>query len=419
MKKWVGWICFFLIVVGLAVGGFFLAASFDRDTFEFKEVEILDYDDYSLNDFVYQDIVCKKGKCNFKDKDVIFNISDVKELGPQDITLKLEYEGEVFEKTFHVDVVDKKKPEIILNETFVILDLNEKLDAASYISEVKDNYDTLDILDVKIENDVDLKNPGDYEIVYTISDSSGNVGEAILKVKVKGEREVISSNNDLNNHQKEEVKEQVTLTYSVSSLFNDSGEILQEQELSLMTKDIELGWDTTFKVTASISSSGKVGIIISKNEITGNELTGFNGALPQARSKEVKANDEASFEYTFSEEGTYYVSVVGWDEDNQVIVKKDFCLNLTKSDEVKDMKILTEDHSSYLTIDATYIGGPDSLYFDAAISKSNDPNIEEAFVYEDDEIRLYYTSGCYYEILGAIFDESGKMLLAKTITIQK
>lgn len=59
------------------------------------------------------------------------------------------------------------------------------------------------------------------------------------------------------------------------------------------------------------------------------------------------------------------------------------------------------------------------MYFDAAISDTNDPNIEEAFVYENDEIRLYYTQGYSYEILGALFDESGNMILAKTITIQK
>ena len=42
IMKWVGWISFFLVVIGLAVGGFFLASSFNRDTFLFKEVELLD-----------------------------------------------------------------------------------------------------------------------------------------------------------------------------------------------------------------------------------------------------------------------------------------------------------------------------------------------------------------------------------------
>lgn len=414
--KWVGWIGFFLVIIGLAVGGFFLVSSFDRDTFEFKEVEILDYNDYTLNDFVKQDIICNDKTCTFKDKDVVFTISEVKELGPQDVILKLEYEGENFEKTFHVDVVDQKKPEIILNESAIILDLNEKWDAASYIAEVKDNYDTLNVDDIEIENHVDLKKAGDYEVVYTIKDSSGNVGKSVLKVKVKGEKEVVSSSDD----KKEEiVKEKVTLNYSVTGLFSDSGNILEGANQKIVTKNIELGWDTAFKVTASISGSGKVGVIVSKKEITGNELSAFNGALPQASSKKVKANESASFEYTFSEEGTYYVSVIGWNEDNNIVVKKDFCLNLSVPDEVKDMKLITEDHGTYLTLDCAFIGGPDSLYFDAVISDTNDPNIEKAFVYENDEIRLYYTAGYYYEILGALFNNAGDIVIAKTITIQK
>ena len=363
MKKWVGWICFFLVVIGLAVGGFFLAASFDRDTFEFKEVEILDYDDYSLNDFVYQDVICNNKGCMFKDKDVIFTLSDVKELGAQDITLNLEYEGEVFEKTFHVDVVDKKAPEIILSETVVLVDLNEAIDEASYISEVKDNYDNLSVEDVAVENLVDLKKAGDYEIVYTVKDSSGNVGESVLKVKVKGEREVISSDNVSHNSPKEEEKEQITLTYSVSGLFNGNGVILQGKTPDSVTKDIELGWDTTLKFTSTIDTSGRIRYIISKNEITGNELTPIGGrGFPVIGEDQVLEGEEASFEYTFTDSGTYYVSIVVFDLDNEIAIKKDFRLNLTESDEVKDMKIITEDHGTYLTIDATYIGGPDTLY---------------------------------------------------------
>ena len=209
MMKWVGWIVFFLVIIGLAVGGFFLASSFDADTFEFKEVEILDYDDYTLNDFVKQDIICNDKACTFKDKDVIFTISEVKELGPQDVTWKLEYEGEKFEKTFHVDVVDKKNPEIVLNKSAIIVDLNEKIDTASYIAEVTDNYDTLSVDDIEIENNVDLKKAGDYEVVYTIQDSSGNIGKSVLKVKVKGEKEVISSSDD--KKEEEVVEEKITV----------------------------------------------------------------------------------------------------------------------------------------------------------------------------------------------------------------
>ena len=417
--KWVGWIGFFLVVIGLAVGGFFLASSFNRDTFLFKEVELLDYNDYTLNDFVEQDVICKNEKCTFKDKDVIFTISEVKELGPQDVTLKLEYEGENFEKTFHVDVVDKKEPEIILNEKAIIVDLNEKIDVASYITEVKDNYDTLNVDDIEIENNVDLKNPGDYEIVYTIKDSSGNIGKSILKVKVKGDREVTSSKDD---KKEEVVKEKIALNYSVSGLFSDSGTLLQGKTQSLVNKDIEIGWDSTFKVKASIDAKGKVGLIVSNKEITGNELEVFNGALPQIDAKEVKTNETASFEYTFNKEGTYYVSVIAWDEDNQVVVKKDFCLHLSVPDEVKDMKITTEDKGSYLVIDCDYIGGGDNTYyFIVAITDSDDPKAgsEEIIVTEDNEIRLYYTSGYYYNLAGMLVTENEDLVMMKTLKVQK
>ena len=412
--KWVGWISFFLVVIGLAVGGFFLVSKFDKDTFQFKEVEILDYGDYSLNDFVEQDVICNDKICTFKDKDVDFTISEVKELGKQDVTLKLEYEGENFEKTFHVDVVDQKNPEIILNESAIILDLNEKIDAVSYVAEVKDNYDTLSVDDIEIDDNVNLKKTGDYEIVYTIKDSSGNQGMAILKVKVKGEREIISSNDS----KKEEEVEKITLNYSISGLFSDSANIIEGNNPSIANKNIEFNWDNTLKGTASINSDGKVGLIISKEKITGNE-TSLSNSLPQVKSKKVSKGESVSFQYTFDEEGTYYVSIMVWNDDNKVIIRKDYCLNIMNPSEVKDMKLITEDHGTYLTIDCAFIGGPDSLYFDAAISDSNDPNIEEAFVYENDEIRLYYKAGYYYEILGALFDEDENIVIAKTLKIQK
>ena len=90
MKKYIGWTIFFLAIVGLAIGGYFIVANLDTETFQFKEVKTLDYNDFTLHDFVEQDIVCNDKACTFKDKDVIFTISEVKELGPQDVTLKLE-----------------------------------------------------------------------------------------------------------------------------------------------------------------------------------------------------------------------------------------------------------------------------------------------------------------------------------------
>lgn len=300
MKKYIGWTIFFLAIVGLAIGGYFIVANLDTETFQFKEVKTLDYNDFTLHDFVEQDIVCNDKACTFKDKDVIFTISEVKELGPQDVTLKLEYEGEKFEKTFHVDVVDKKNPEIVLNKSAIIVDLNEKIDTASYIAEVTDNYDTLSVDDIEIENNVDLKKAGDYEVVYTIQDSSGNVGKSVLKVKVKGEKEVISSSDD--KKEEEVVEEKITLNYDVSGLFNDSGTLLQGKAQSLVNKNIELGWNNTLKITSKIDTSGTIRYIISKSKITGNELTPIGGkGFPVISGSKVSAGKEASFEYTFTE----------------------------------------------------------------------------------------------------------------------
>lgn len=419
MKKWIGWIAFFLVVIGLAVGGFFLASSFDRETFEFKEVEIIDYDDYSLNDFVKQDVVCNDKSCKFKDKDIIFTISDITKLGKQDITLKLEYEGENFEKTFHVDVVDKKSPEILLSKSIITLEANEKMDATSYITEVKDNYDTLNIEDISIENNVDFATPGDYEVIYTIKDSSDNEGKAVLKVKVKGEKTTISSNNKTE-EEKEEDLQKATFNYSVSGLFSDSGTLLQGKTQSIVEKNIELGWEPTLKISSNMDVEGTIRFIVSKNEIKGNELSAFRGALPQTSAKKVKADESASFEYTFQDEETYYVSLVVLDPNNEIIIRKDFCLHISIADEVQDMKIITEDYGDYLSIDCDFIGGGNQgYYFVVTITGSDDPNWDSVLVDTDNVIRLYYTKGYSYEIMGMLISEEEEIVMMKSLTIQK
>ena len=420
MMKYVGWIGFFLVIVGLAVGGFFLVSSFSGDTFEFKEVEILDYDDFTIQDLVEQDVVCNDKGCKFKDKDVIYTISEVKDLGKQDVTLKIEYEGEKFEKTFHVDVVDKKEPEIVLNESAIILDLNEKIDTASYIAEVKDNYDTLNVDDIEIENNVDLKNPGDYEVVYIIRDSSGNVGKSVLKVKVKGEREVVSSNDD----KKEEIedKKEVTWNYEISGLYDESGLLNQDRTKNSIQKNIEVGWDATFKISSEFQGSGNYAIktTVSRNKITGKEVNFSNTDLPRVSEKHLRGENSYQFEYTFQEEGTYYILIMARDVTNNITMEKEVILHLTSPSEVQDMKISTIDEGEYLMFEVEYIGGGDqNYYFVVVIADSDDPNFEDALQESGDEIRLYYKKGYYYDILGSLVTEDGDIVLAKTITVQK
>lgn len=419
--KWVGWITFFLVIIGLIVGGIFLTSHFKGETFQFKEVEILDYNDFTLNDLVEQDIVCNSKGCKFRDKDIIYSISDVQELGEQHVIVKMKYEGEEYEKTFHVDVVDRKAPEIILSDTFIIIDMNEKIDEKSYLKEVQDNYDTLSIDDVKIDNQVNLKKAGEYEIVYTIQDSSKNEGKAILKVKVKDkkDKETVSSNE--NKKEESPVKEKVTLNYSISGLFSDSGSLLEGNSQSIVEKNIQVGWDTTLKVSAKTNTAGKIKYIISKNKITGRELTPIGGkGFPVIGSKLVSSNESYQYEYTFTEEGTYYFSILVSDEKNNTKVRKDYVITLTDTEEVRDMKIVTADKGNYLVIDCYYLGGKDqAFYFEVGVQDTNDPDIENKLVNENDELRLYYTTGCYYDMVAILYSTDGRLIKTDTLKVQK
>lgn len=420
MKKWIGWIAFFLVVIGLAVGGFFLASHFQGETFQFKEVELLDWNDYQLNDFVEQDVVCNDKGCKFKDKDITFTISDVTKLGKQDVMVKMEYEGENFEKTFHVDVVDRVAPEIVLKETSIRIDPNEKIDPISYVGEVKDNYDTLNVEDISVDDQVDASTPGDYEVVYTIKDSSNNEGKATLKVTVRKEKTTTTSSNDKKVEEKKEETQKVTFNYNISGLFSDSGSLLQGKTQSLVEKNIELGWNPTLKITSNMDDAGTIRFIVSKNKIKGDELSAFRGALPQTSAKKVKSGASASFEYTFEEEGTFYVSLVILNQSNEIIIRKDFCLHISVADEVTDMKIVTEDYGDYLNIDCDFIGGGNQgYYFVVTLMDSDDPNGDSVLVDTDNVIRLYYTKGYTYEIMGMLVNEDEEIVMMKSLTIKK
>ena len=419
MKKYIGWTIFFLVVVGLAVGGYFIVSNLDTQTFQFKEVEILDYNDFTINDFVEQDIICNTKGCKYKDKDVQYTLSEVKKLGKQDITLELEYEGETFKKTFQVDVVDRKSPEIELSDSEIILKTDDTIEAASYITSVNDNYDNLNVEDVAIENNVDLTTPGDYEIIYSIKDTSGNTGTSTLKVKVKDTNTKTSNTKTeqtTTTTPKQEVEEQkLSWDYKMSGLFTDSGSLNQDNPTSSIEKNIEVGWDATLKLTSTTSNNASIRYVISTKKITEPIIT-LNGS-PYVKTTEVSANNASTFEYTFTEEGTYYLLVTI--TSNKIKLEKEFIIHLTVPDEVQDMRITNKDYGTYVELGVEYIGGSEPLYFVVFLQDSNDPNAKDVFKETDETVKLYYTKGYYYDLLGTLVDEEGNIIIAKTLKIQK
>ena len=419
MKKYIGWTIFFLVVVGLAVGGYFIVSNLDTQTFQFKEVEILDYNDFTINDFVEQDIICNTKGCKYKDKDVQYTLSEVKNLGKQDITLELEYEGETFKKTFQVDVVDRKSPKIELSDSEIILKTDDTIEAASYITSVNDNYDNLNVEDVAIENNVDLTTPGDYEIIYSIKDTSGNTGTSTLKVKVK-DTNTKTSNTKIEQTTttppKQEVEEQkLSWDYKMSGLFTDSGSLNQDNPTSSIEKNIEVGWDATLKLTSTTSNNASIRYVLSTKKITEPIIT-LNGS-PYVKTTEVSANNASTFEYTFTEEGTYYLLVTI--NSNGIKLEKEFILHLTVPEEVQDMRITQKDYGTFIELGVEYIGGSEPLYFVVLLQDTNDPNFENAFNEMDETVKLYYHSGYYYNLLGALVDEDGNIVMTKTLKIQK
>lgn len=419
MKKYIGWTIFFLVVVGLAVGGYFIVSNLDTQTFQFKEVEILDYNDFTINDFVEQDIICNTKGCKYKDKDVQYTLSEVKNLGKQDITLELEYEGETFKKTFQVDVVDRKSPEIELSDSEIILKTDDTIEAASYITSVNDNYDNLNVEDVAIENNVDLTTPGDYKIIYSIKDTSGNTGTSTLKVKVKDTNTKTSNTKTeqtTTTTPKQEVEEQkLSWDYKMSGLFTDSGSLNQDNPTSSVEKNIEVGWDATLKLTSTTSNNASIRYVISTKKITEPIIT-LNGS-PYVKTTEVSANNASTFEYTFTEEGTYYLLVTI--NSNGIKLEKEFILHLTVPEEVQDMRITQKDYGTFIELGVEYIGGSEPLYFVVLLQDTNDPNFENAFNEMDETVKLYYHSGYYYNLLGTLVDEDGNIVMTKTLKIQK
>ena len=105
---------------------------------------------------------------------------DVSKLGTYKV--KYEYQNEYIYR--EVVVIDKTKPVIrLLGGDEVHILFNGNYQEAGYT--VSDNYDT-DLSDkVKVTGNVNTKKEGEYEIKYTVTDSSGNTGEAIRKVIVQ------------------------------------------------------------------------------------------------------------------------------------------------------------------------------------------------------------------------------------------
>ncbi len=108
---------------------------------------------------------------------------DQTKVGSYEIKVTAKYKKKSKTLTIKVDVVDKKAPEITLTG-----DAEMTVEVGATYEEpgcsAQDNYDG-DITDkVAVTGEVDTSKPGDYEVKYTASDSSGNEAEVTRTVHV-------------------------------------------------------------------------------------------------------------------------------------------------------------------------------------------------------------------------------------------
>ena len=173
---------FLSVIIFILFSHFIIKKELTFNGFHFKEVTELNYNAYDLSAFV-EEVTCEE-KCLFNKEELDYSISNIETLGTQEITVKITYQGKVYEKTYEVEVIDKLSPVITLSNEEIEILKNSDFDSKAYITEVTDNYNDLTINDVEIESKVNTKEIGDYTVTYTLIDSNNNIGTASLIVHV-------------------------------------------------------------------------------------------------------------------------------------------------------------------------------------------------------------------------------------------
>lgn len=166
--------------------------------------------------------------------------------------------------TYVIDVkyVDTQAPVINLTQSEVEIDDVDYLNRYSFVESISDNYDgaieAFDVVGEVPEKDELRWEPGEYTIKYTAKDSSGNVGEASLKVKINATED--------EEDETEEIKDALSNSESGSSSdsSSDTGSSVQAPQASTTAGIVyaaamnQLGvyQDCTMLVTNSLAAAG-------------------------------------------------------------------------------------------------------------------------------------------------------------------
>lgn len=154
--------------------------------------------DIKLNDnYIEEGYIATLFKWNFNNKVTVYNEIDTTKIGTYYIKYNLSFLGKKYLLERKVNVIDDEASVIKLNgNEEITLYINQKYEeegATAY-----DNYDK-DITDnIEIENNIDITSAGNYQVIYSVVDSSGNKSSIIRKVIVKENTIIYNNTNNSN-----------------------------------------------------------------------------------------------------------------------------------------------------------------------------------------------------------------------------
>lgn len=453
--KYIGISLCFLIIIGLLVGGFFLLQKSSKEVFTYKSVTELPYGKIDIDDLVEQNITCKQDECEYHKKELTYTLSEINSLGTQDLVLTIKYEGQEYTKTFNVNIVDKESPLITLTQEAIILKVNESFEAKDYIKEVSDNFDNLSIENITIDNPVDMKKSGEYEVTYTISDSSNNEAIATLKVIVKDKNnntivsETKKSTVSSNTPKKEPT--QTNLNYNIAiNKPNSSTTTPTTPPKEDIKEDVKVAFKWKMLITGSATLSKEL------NENNPNSKDSIN--------LEANFTNKITIDFTLFGNGNYQITLEVLDEDGKSLEKEtttttvnafnlpipleglvgsstliikikdlainqefteELFINITEPKTLKDVLIKHEDKSGYEAISVIVLGGNSkNMQMEYGFLDSNDPRvlnddtqIEDIIEDKGDYLKLKYQKGYYYTLAFEVTEND--KTITKTITIKK
>ena len=421
--KYFSWIAFFAVVIGLAVGGYFLVNNISSNPFKYKEVEEIVWKNVDITDFVEQKITCNKNGCKLRKKDISYTLSEIKTLGEQEVTLDINFDNKKYSKTFKVNVIDKESPTINLKEKVVIINTNEKFEAKNYIDSVHDNYDNLEIDNIDIDNQVDISKIGEYEVIYKILDSSKNEGISKLKVIVKDKKtptETVKpqiNSSDKNNESNSNAKE-FSVEINTSGIYDLTKTLKASNNKNEITKNIiyTLDNEITFNYKLNGSGSYNISYIIDDSKVT-TENPDFNNTISNGYYKyfdsksENTINNTYEHKFSFDYFGTYYIFIKITDNVTKETLIQYITIKFTAPSN-PNMQVSHTDKGTYEEFSYKYSGDTSDKVFVVLLVETNDPRIKK-IPYGDDEndtllindgenAKLYFAKGYEYELYCAV-----------------